>query len=81
LLAVTVAEVVPKVVGVPEINPVEALIESPDGRLVAAHAVAGRVEALVSAGVALKDWPAVPLKDWPAVIIGIAPVMVSEPVA
>jgi len=69
-VAVNVVVLVSAMVGVPEINPVAALIERPVGRPSAVQAVAGRVAALVKAGVTLIGVPKVPLNDWPAVITG-----------
>jgi hypothetical protein len=50
--------------GVPEINPVEELIDNPDGKPVADHELIVPVEA----GVLEKPTPTFPVKVWPAVI-------------
>jgi len=75
---------VPMAVGVPVMAPVVALRESPAGNapLAMAHEVAGRVLALVSAGVCENATPTLPVKDWPAVIVGgKTAAMVMVPVA
>ena len=71
-------------VGVPVMAPVVALRESPAGNapLAMAHEVAGRVLALVSAGVCENATPTLPVKDWPGVIVGgKTAAMVMVPVA